>query len=54
MIYMKMWSELWHTLDVLIGDHEDVEMQSQPNVKSMVAYVEVGESRISKVHLLVH
>ena len=31
--------------DVLIDKHEDVEMPSQSNVKSIVAYVEVGESR---------
>ena len=33
-------------MDVLIDEHENVEMPSQSNVKFIVAYVEVGESRI--------
>ena len=32
-------------MDVLIDEHENVEMPSQSNVKFIVAYVEVGESR---------
>ena len=34
--------------DVLIDEQENVKMPSQSNVKSIVAYVEVGESRIFK------
>ena len=49
---MELQSELRHALDVLINEHEKVEMPSQSNVKSIVAYVEVGrevgESRIFK------
>ena len=45
---MELQSELWHDLDVLINEHENVEMPSQSNVKSITAYVEVGESRILK------
>ena len=41
---MELQSELQHALDVLIDEHENVEMP-QSNVKSIVAYVEVGESR---------
>ena len=32
-------------LDVLIDEHENVEILFWYNVKSIVAYVEVGESR---------
>ena len=35
-------------LDVLIDEHENVEMPSQSNVTSIVAYVEVGEYRLFK------
>jgi hypothetical protein len=35
-------------LDVLIDEHESVELPSQSNVMSIVAYVEVGESRLLK------
>ena len=45
---MELQSELQHALDVLIDEHENVEMLSQSNVKSIVAYVEVEESRIFK------
>ena len=47
MIYMQnmeLQSELQDASDVLIDEHENVEMPSQPNVKSIGAYVEVGES----------
>ena len=49
---MELQSELRHALDVLIDEHENVEMPSQSNVKSIVAYVEVGESRIFKSTLV--
>ena len=45
---MELQSELRHALDVLIDEHEKVEMHSQSNVESFVAHVEVGESRIVK------
>ena len=45
---MKLQSELQHAVDVLIDEHENVEMPSPSNVKSTMAYVEVGESRILK------
>jgi len=35
-------------LDVPIDEHANVGMPSRANVKSIVAYVEVGESRIFK------
>ena len=57
MIYTKdveLQSELWHALDVLTNEHENVEMPSQSNLKSIVAYVEAGESRMFKVNLLVN
>ena len=41
-----MQSELQHALNVLIDEHENVEMLSQSNATSIVAYVEVGESGI--------
>ena len=49
---VELQSELRHALDVLIDEHENVEMPSQSNVKSIVAYVEVGESRIFKSTLV--
>ena len=42
---LELQSELWHALDVLIVEHEDVEMPSQSNVKSNVAYVEYIRGR---------
>ena len=45
---LELQSEPWHALDVPIDEHENVEMPSQFNVKSIVACVEVGESRIFK------
>jgi len=39
---------LQHALDVPIDEHENVEMPSRFNVQSIVAYIEVGESRIFK------
>ena len=41
---MELQGELHHALDILIDEYENVEMPSQSNVKSTVAYVEVGES----------
>ena len=38
----ELQSELQHALDVLIDKHENVEMPSQSDVKTVVAYVEVG------------
>jgi len=58
MIYMKSWSykknELRHALYVLFDAHKNVEIPSQSNVKSIMAYVEVEEYRIFKVHLLLN
>jgi hypothetical protein len=45
---VKLQSELRNTLDVIINEHENVEMPSQSDVKSIVGYVELGESRIFK------
>lgn len=45
---MELQSELWHALDILINEHEDVEMSSQSNAKSIVTYVEVGKSKMFK------
>ena len=41
-------NELWHALNNLFDEHKNVEMSSQFNVKSIVACVEVGESRLFK------
>ena len=49
---VELHRELWHALDVLINDCENVEMSSQSNVKSILGYVEVGESRIFKSTLV--
>ena len=43
---VELQSEHRHALYVLID--ENFEMPSQSNVKSIVAYVDVGESRIFK------
>ena len=46
---MKVWSlqsALRHALDVLTYQHENVEMPTHFNVKSIVDCVEVGESMI--------
>ena len=51
---MELQSELRHALNDLVDAHENVAMPSQSNVKFIVAYVEVRESRISRVHLLVN
>ena len=51
---VELQSELRHALDVQIDEHENTKISSQSNVKSIVAYVEVGESRFSSVHLLVN
>ena len=42
----ELQSELQHALDVLIDEHENVEMPSQSNVKFTVAYAEVGSLSI--------
>ena len=42
---MEFQRELQYALDVLVDEHENVEMPSRSNLKSIVAYVEVGESR---------
>jgi hypothetical protein len=49
---VELQSELRHALDVLIDEHENVGMPSQSNVKSVVVYVEVGESRIFENRLV--
>ena len=51
---MELQSELQHALDVLTYKHENVEMPFQSNVEFILACVEVGESRIFKIHLLVN
>jgi hypothetical protein len=45
---VELQSELQQALDVLIDDHENVEMPFQSNVMFIVAYVEVRECRIFK------
>ena len=40
---VELQSELRQALEVLIDEHENV---GQPNVKSITAYVEVGESTL--------
>ena len=45
---VELQSELRHALDVQVDEHGNVEMLSQSNVKFIVAYVEVRESRIFK------
>ena len=52
---MDLQHELRHALDVINDVHENDEMPSQCNVKSIVAYVKVGEKiEFPKVHLLIH
>ena len=43
---LELQSELRLALDVLIDKHENVKIPSQSNVNDIVAYVEVGESKI--------
>ena len=45
---VELQSELLQALDVLIDEHKNVEMHTQSNVKSIVAYVKVGDSKIFK------
>jgi hypothetical protein len=45
---VKLLSKLWHALDVLIDEHENVQMPTQSSIKSIVTYVVVGEPRILK------
>ncbi len=47
-IFINMWlqSELQHALDALNDKHTNIKMPSQSNVKSIVAYIEIGEYRI--------
>ena len=45
---MELQSELRHALDFLIDKHENVGMLFSCNVKSVVAYLEVGESILFK------
>jgi hypothetical protein len=49
---MELQTELQHALNVLIDEHENVEILSQSNVKFIMAYVEVRESRIFKSTLV--
>ena len=49
---MELQSELRRALEVMVDEHESVEFPSQSNVKSSVAYVKVGESRIFKSTLV--
>jgi hypothetical protein len=49
---VELQSELRHAWDVLINNHENLEMSSKSNVKLVVAYVEVDESRIFKSTLV--
>jgi hypothetical protein len=51
---VELQNKLQHALDVLLDEHENVEMLSPLSVKSIVAYVEVRESRIYEVHFLVN
>ena len=45
---MELQSELRHALEVPIDEHKDFEMSCESNVKFIMAYVEVGKSRIFK------
>jgi hypothetical protein len=36
---VELQSELHHAMDILIGEHENVEMPSQSNVISIIAYL---------------
>jgi hypothetical protein len=49
---VELQSELLHALDVLIDEHKNGEIPTQSNVKSIVAYVEVGDSKIFKSTLV--
>ena len=49
---VQLESELRHTLDVLVDEHEGAQIPSPSNVKSIIAYLEVGESRIFKSTLV--
>ena len=49
---MELQSELQQALDVMINECENVEMPFQLNVKSIVAYVKVGEYRILRSTLI--
>lgn len=49
---MDLQNELRHALDVLIVEHENVEMGSSSNVTSIMAYEEVGESRVFQITLV--
>ena len=51
---VELESQLRHTLDILVDEHEGDEIPSLSNAKSIVAYVMVEESRIFKLHLLVN
>ena len=51
---MKLQSELRRALDVLIDEHENVKLPSHSNIKSIMTFVEVAESRVSKVNLLMN
>ena len=49
---MKLQSELRHALDVLIDEHENVKLPSHSNIKSIMTFVEVAESRSFKSKLV--
>ena len=49
---VELQSELLHALDVLIDEHKNGEIPTQSNVKSIVDYVEVGDSKIFKSTLV--
>ena len=49
---MELHNELQHASAILNDEHENIEVPYQCNVKSIVAYVEVVESRIFKCTLV--
>jgi hypothetical protein len=49
---VELQGALRHALNVLIHRHKDVDVPSQSNVESIVAYVEGRESRIFKSTLV--
>ena len=49
---VELQSKLQHALNVPMDEREKVEMLFQSNIKSIVACIELGKSKILKVQLL--
>lgn len=45
---VQLQSKLQHALEISMDEHENVEVPSQSNIKPIMAYVEVGGSKILK------